>query len=163
MPTPPSSTNYKVGGAKMIVGGIDFGNVVSLEIDPTDLELLEHFTSRSGARKMDKRVVVQKSLLLRVGLDEHAMEIYREYFMASNAGLVVYPLQNPLIERNITLEYRDESGVIWSFSHTKCVVRPSGSMDFGEFDDWVGFEVEVALLEDASVAPRTFGQFTFTA
>ncbi len=167
MPLPPNTLNYQIGGAKVIWGGLDFGNVVSLELDPTDIEVREHFTSRSGARKVDKSVVVQKRLLWRVGFDEHAAELYRTYVMGGNAGLTVDPLTQPLVEKNLVIEYRNEAGVIWTYSHTKANVRPSGSMDFGEFDEYVGGEFQIESLEDATAfilgSPVPHGRFTFTA
>ena len=163
MPLPPSTANYQVGGAKVIVGGLDFGNVVSLEADPTDITVLQHFTARSGARKLDKQVVVQKRLTFRVGLDEHAAELYRKFFLGGETGLTVTPLVLPLVDLNCVIEYRNETALVWSYSHTKVNVRPSGAMDFGEFDDFVGYEVEIEALEDTAVPSAPQGRFTFTA
>lgn len=161
MPQPPDTDNYQVGGAQIILGGIDLGNIVSLEVDPSDVTVLQHFTARSGARKVDKQVVVQKRLTFRAELDEHAVQTYRKYFMAGGAGSDVEALTEPLAETNIVVQYRNESGEIWQFSHTKATTRPSGSMDFGEFDDWVAFEVEIEVLQDDAQAPAIHGTFTF--
>lgn len=161
MPTPPSTSNYQVGGAKIILGGVNLGNIVSLEVDPSDVTVLQHFTSTSGARKVDKQVIVQKRLIFRAELDEHAVETYRKYFMAGGAGAAVQALTNPLAETNITVEYVKEGGQIWLYSHTKATSRPSGSMDFGEFDDWVSMEVEIEILQDDAAAPAIHGTFTF--
>lgn len=163
MPLPPNTANYQVGGAKVIVGGLDFGNVVSLELDPTDLDVLQHLTARSGARKVDKQTVTRKRLTFRVGLDEHAAELYRKFLMGGNAGLLVDPLTLPLTELNCVIEYRNEAAVVWTYSHTKVTVRPSGSMDFGEFDEFVGYEVEIEALEDAGTPSSPHGRFTFVA
>lgn len=162
MPTPPSTSNYQTGGVKIIVGGLDLGNVAGFGVDPSDLQVLEHFSARSGARKLDKKVVVQKALRFRATIDEHAVETYRFYFMGSTAPSKVYPLQFPLLELNCVIEFRNESAVIWTYSHTKVTVRPSAAMDFGEFSDWVGFEVEIEALEDTAASPATFGTITFT-
>lgn len=162
MPTPPSTSNYQVGGATVILGGIDLGNIVSLEIDPSDVTVLQHFTARSGARKVDKQVIVQKRLVFRAELDEHAVQTYRKYFMAGGAGQAVQALTQPLAESNIVVQYVNETGNIWTFSHTRATSRPSGSMDFGEFSDWVSFEVEIEVLQDDAAAPAIHGTFTFT-
>lgn len=159
---PPSTTNYKVGGARVYYGGLDLGNVVSLEWDPTEIEVLEHFTSRSGARKVDKQVVTSKRQTFTVGWDEHALELYRLFSMGSNSPTEVYPLTSPLAENAFVIEYRTEDGVVWTFSHTKVTCRPSGSMDWGEFEDWAGAEMVFETLEDAAAAPATHGRFTFT-
>lgn len=163
MPLPPNTLNYQVGGAIVSIGGLDLGNIVSMEIDPTDLDILQHLTARSGARKVDKQVVTRKRLTFRFGLDEHAAELYRKYFMGGNSGLLVDPLTQPLVELNCTVTYRNEGAVVWSYSHTKVSVRPSGAMDFGEFDEFVGFEVEMEALEDINQPSNPHGRFTFTA
>lgn len=161
MPTPPSTDNYQVGGVTIIVGGIDLGNIVTFAPDPSNIETLDHFSARSGTRKLDKQVIVQKTMRFRVGLDEHAPELYRLYFMGGGAGSAVTPLLNPLAERNIVITYLNEAGNLWTYSHTKCVVKPDGAMDFGEFNDWVGYGLAIETLEDSAVPTAPFGTITF--
>lgn len=164
MPTPPNTGNYGVGGAILSIGGFDFGNVVSMEIDASDLEVLEHFTSRSGARQLDLQVVTQKKLTFTFEFDEHQADVYRQYFMGGNVGATVDALTVPLAVRNISLIWRNEAGTIWTFSHTRCQLVPSGAMDFGEFDDWATMEAEVRILQDlVGAGSATMGRFTFAA
>lgn len=162
MPLPPNTANYQVGGARVFLGGLDLGNIVSLELDPTNLEILEHFTSRSGARKVDKKVVTQKRLLFRAELDEHSADLYRKYFMAGNTGLLVDAMTLPLVETNCVIEWRNETAIIWTYSHTKITARPAAAMDMGEFTDWATYELEIEALEDAAATPP-LGRFTFVA
>jgi hypothetical protein len=82
--------------------------------------------------------------------------------MGGGTGNEVTPLTNPLAENNIVITYRNEAAIIWTYSHTKCTVRPAAAMDFGEFDDWVGFEVEIESLQDDAAAPARHGKYTFT-
>lgn len=160
--TPPSVTNYQVGGITVVVAGQDLGNIVSFGIDPTGLELLEHITARSGARKTDKKVVTKKSLVFNVTLDEHAKETYAQYIMGTLTGSTVNALLNPLAEGNCVITYKNESATIWTYSHSKVVVSPSGAMDFGTFDDWVDFPIAIEALEDSAVPTAPHGTFTFT-
>jgi hypothetical protein len=162
MPVPPSTDNYQIGGVQIIVGGVDLGNVAGFGIDPSDVEVLQHFTARTGARKVDKQVVVQKRLRFRAELDEHAKETYAKYFMGDISTNEVRPLTQPLAEANCVITYRNEAGIIWTYSHTRVAVRPSGAMDFGDFSDWVTFEVEIEALQDDAAAPATHGKFTFS-
>lgn len=159
----PSPANYKVGGIRVVLGTQDLGNVVSFSMDPSDIETLDHFSARSGTRKLDKRVITQKRLTFRVELDEHAKELYSFFVMGDVSGNVVNALTQPLAEYPVYIEYREESGIIWSFSHTKAVARPSGEADFGNFDDWVSYELEIEVLEDPAQAPATMGKFTFSS
>lgn len=175
--TPPDTRNYVIGGSRVIVNatsvsldsnglitahnGVDLGNIVSLAIDPTDITVLQHFTARSGSRKMDKQVVTQKRLVFRIGLDEHAKETYQRYFMGSVSGDEVRPLTQPLAESPVFIHLRNETKAIWNYSHTKASIRPSGAMDFGEFDDFAGFAIEVEALFDESQTGKELGTFVF--
>lgn len=51
----------------------DLGNVPELELTPT-IEKLEHFSSRSGTKKKDRVVVLQKGATLRVVMEEITAE-----------------------------------------------------------------------------------------
>ena len=169
MPTPPSASNYQIGGVIISLGGVDLGNVAGFGIDASDVEIVQHFTARSGARKVDKQVVVQKRLKFRATLDEHQKTLYARYFMGNTAtGDKVLALVAPLAESNITIRYLNESGDIWTFSHTRVTVRPAAAMDFGDFSDFIGYEVEIETLQD-DAAPAidgvvpTHGFFDFAA
>lgn len=169
MPVPPSASNYQVGGVTISLGGVDLGNIAGFGIDASDLEVLQHFTSRSGARKVDKQIIVQKRLKFRATLDEHQKTLYARYFMGATAtNDRVLALTDPLVESNILITYLNESGTIWTFSHTRMTVRPAAAMDFGDFSDFVGFEVEMETLQD-DAAPLvdgripTHGVFDFPA
>lgn len=150
---PPNTSHYQVGGIKIILGGLDLGNVAGFGIDPSNVEVLQHFSSRTGARKVDRQVVVQKRMTFRATLDEHQADLYAKYFMgAAKTSDRVLPLTNPLAETNCVITYLNESGTIWTYSHTKVTVRPAAAMDFGDFSDWVGYEVEIESLQDENAA-----------
>lgn len=164
MPAPPNTGNYQVGGAIVSIGGIDLGNIKNMEIDPTGLEVLEHYTSRTGARQLDRQIITQKKLTFRFDLDEHASTLYRLYFMANGGGLLVNALQAPLTEMSMTVTWLNESATIWSYSHSRVTARPSQAMGFGEFRDWVPYTLEVEALQDLVTNPTyPLGRFTFVA
>lgn len=156
----------------MILGGLDLGNVVTAEINAQDVTVIQHFTARSGARKLDKQIVTQKRLFWRFVLDEHQTYLYRKYFMATNnpadpTNRRVNALNAPLSETNIFVTYRNESTVIWTFSHTRASARPSAAMNLADFNAFVQFDLEVEVLEDAAALddvgqPATMGFFKFT-
>ena len=166
--TPPDTDNYQVGGVIIVLGGLDLGNVAGFGIDPSDVEVLQHFSARTGSRKVDKQIVVQKRLTFRATLDEHQADLYGKYFMGDvvDAGDKVTPLTNPLAESNILITYLNEDGTIWTYSHSRVTVRPSGAMDFGDFSDFVGYEIEIESLQDEDASPidgvtPTHGVFDF--
>lgn len=158
---PPNTSHYQVGGVKIILGGLDLGNIAGFGIDPSNIEVLQHFSSRTGARKVDRQVVVQKRLTFRATLDEIQPDLFAKYFMGAlkskdQPSDAVLALTNPLAETNCVITYLNESGNIWTYSHTKVTVRPAAAMDFGDFSDWVGFEIEIESLQDEN-APAIGG------
>jgi hypothetical protein len=165
MPTPPSPQNYQIGGMRVILGGLDLGNIVTAEINAQDITVVQHFTARSGARVLDDQRVVQKRLFFKFSLDEHQADLYRKYFMGGGTGNNVRLLTNPLAETNIVVEYRNESGIIWTYSHTRAQARPSAAMNFSDFNTYVRFDLDVEILEDLQNAPdsgaATMGLLTF--
>lgn len=155
---PPNTQHYQVGGVIIIVGGLDLGNVAGFGVNPSDVEVLQHFSSRTGVRKVDRQVVVQKRLTFTATLDEHQVDLYAKYLMGAKKTLDrVLALTDPLAETNIFIRYLNESGDIWSYSHTKVTVRPASAMDFGDFSDWVSFGIEIESLEDLN-APAIDGK-----
>lgn len=132
---PPNTGHYQVGGIKIILGGLDLGAIAGFSADPSDIEVLQHFSSRTGARKVDKQVVVQKRLKFRATLDEHQEDLYAKYFMGRKGvadPTKVLVLTDPLVETNIVITYLNETATIWTYSHTKVTVRPAATMDFGD-------------------------------
>lgn len=173
MPTPPSAANYQVGGIQIIVGGVDLGDIQAFDLNPM-VDVLEHYTSRSGTRKLDSQVAIQKRLTFKAKLDEHVASLYGQYLMGaldSATSKEVLVLTQPLVVSNIVITYRNESATIWSYSHTKVTVRPASSMNMNDFKTWSEFDVEIEALEDDAASPITtpagstvpsFGVVSFT-
>lgn len=170
MPTPPSADNYQVGGIKIVLGGIDLGDIQSFDADPSKVDVIEHYTARSGARKLDAQVAVQKRLTFKAKLDEHVPELYGLFFMGNvdiATGLKVGLLTRPLAKTNCVITYLNETQVIWSLSHSTAQVRPSGAMNMADFRNFADFEIEVEFLEDDTMTAidgivPSFGVLTFT-
>lgn len=85
MATSPSVLNYSVlkGIAKFTpTDGVqrDLGNAPEVELTP-EVTKLDHFSSRSGVKSKDKSVVTEKTLTLRIVLDELTRENVRMQLM----------------------------------------------------------------------------------
>jgi hypothetical protein len=172
--TSPSPENYQVGGNIITLdyeseAPIDLGNIAGFSMDPSDLDVLEHFSARSGQRRKDRVVVVKSGLKFGCTIDEHHPANYALFFMGNAAGNVVTPLTAPLAKHSLKIVYRNLAGVIWTFYAPKCVVRPSGASDFGDASDWSEMELEIEVIEDLEnkygegedAVPAPFGYFEF--
>jgi len=164
----PSAQNYQVGGIIITLNDgeqtIDLGCVAGFGMDPSGLDVLEHFCARSGVRQKDRVVIIKQSLKFTAKLDEHHPDIYAIVFMGDRDGNIVHPMTRPLAEFALSIVYRNLAGVIWTFTADRCTVKSSGASDFGDFSSWAEMEVEIEILKSAdgeSVAP--FGAFEFEA
>lgn len=160
MPVAPNTANYKVGGHRVRFAAVDLGNIPDISIEAA-VTTLDHFTRRSGARVLDRQVITEKRLVFTVTLDEHSVENYQRYFMATRVGNALGVLGAPLVEGAIIMDYLEESGNIATYSHTRGVVRPASPMAFGDGTDWASFQVEIEALQDLAVT-NTMGTWTVT-
>jgi hypothetical protein len=90
MPVSPSVLNYSVlkgiikftpeGGSEQ-----DLGNAPEVELTP-EIDKLDHFSSRAGVRSKDRSVVREKTLTLRVVLDEITAENLRLALLGGPLG-----------------------------------------------------------------------------
>ncbi len=170
MATPPSVTNLQIGGMVVSLGGLDLGNVVTAEINAQDVVVLEHFTARSGAKRVDETRLIRKKLFWKFVLDEHQTDLYVKYFMATRGvGGVVNVMASALLETNISVTYKSggtqaapaPGSTIWTYSHTRARVRPAAAINFGDFNSFVQFDLDVDILEDAAQVGSEMGVFTF--
>jgi hypothetical protein len=82
--------------------------------------------------------------------------------MGGGGATTVFPLTSPLLETNVLLEVRDQTGIRFSYSHTRAIARPSGPIDLQESEEWGTYEMEVEALEDTATPSTPFGILTFT-
>jgi hypothetical protein len=151
--TPPNVQNYEVGGVIIVLGGVDLGDIMSFSINPSQLDILEHYSARSGARKLDAQIVIQKRFSMRAKLDEIQTQLLAKYFMGHYSGNEIAVLSQPLASSNCLITWLSEEGTIFTYSHTYVEIRPVAEMNFGEFREWVGYEIEIEALEDVNAPP----------
>lgn len=161
MPTPPSTENYYTGGHKVILGGIDLGNIDDISITP-EATILDHWSRRTGTRVLDRQVAIAKRFTIAATLDEHAKETYQFYFLGLPIGNTIPVLRDPLRETSVYVEYVREGGVIWTYSHTRAVTRPAAAMAFGDGTDWAKFGIEIEALQDLNET-YTMGRLIFAS
>lgn len=145
--------------------------MVTAEVSPQDFVIIEHYTARSGVKVLDDQRLVRKKLYWKFVLDEHQFTLYAKYFMGltdptNPSAPKVNVFSNPLFETNILVTYKNPAGNIWTFSHTRARARPTSSMNFAEFNNFVQFEVTIEILQDLTLIgpPDTsMGVFTFTS
>lgn len=69
----------------------------------------------------------------RLALDEHLPELYDLFFKGKSGA--------------VNIRYLADGGqVVWTFDYPDARVKPRGLMDFGEFNDWVTYSVEIETI-----------------
>lgn len=89
----PNPDNYMVGKGVVSIGEytggtptyFDVGNCPRFEYEPTE-ETLEHFSSRAGAKNLDKETTIQTGYTLNFTLDEISVKNMRMFLRASQTG-----------------------------------------------------------------------------
>ena len=134
MATSPSTDNYYIGKGIVSVINItaseteyrDVGDVPLFELEPTGTDL-DHFSSRGGVRVKDKSIQTDKSLTLRMQMDE---------VTGPNLALFLNGLAETDTAGNTRIPLMTQSSI-------RCRVRFRGTNDVGmqlNFDGLVDFK-----------------------
>lgn len=91
MPTSPNVLNYFIGKGNLYftpAGGEErhLGNAPEVEITP-EIERLDHFSSMTGIRSKDRSVILEKSMTIRMVLEEMTVENVRLMLLGGTATL----------------------------------------------------------------------------
>lgn len=171
MPNSPDVLNYFIGKgiAKFTpTGGAqrDLGNAPEIEITPT-IEKLDHFSSRSGVRKKDRTVVIEKGATLRIVLDEVtaenlAMQLMGEVTSASDGTKSFRILSISEITGAFDFTGTNDIGQKVHIVLPRVSFGPSGSFS-PISDEWGQLEVTGEILAtEYTDGTSDFGTVTFT-
>lgn len=139
---------------------VDVGNTPSFEVEVTE-ELLDHFSSRSGARTKDKTVVLETGYTLNFELDEIALINLQIYLKATLSGTHVL-LANTVLDAEYAIKFvadnaagPNETWVFW-----RCKLSPNGAFSLIG-DEWAALSFTAEGLSDTANNP-TSPYFTVT-
>lgn len=165
MPTSPNPLNYFIGKGTISftpTGGAprDLGNAPEVELTPA-IEKLDHFSSRAGVRSKDRTVVLEKTLTLRIVLDEITIENLALLMLGSTPGGGSFEIfAEAEVTGAISFTGTNDVGNKVSMSLPNVSFTPSGSLNLIS-DEWGQIELTADVLLDDSTAP-TFGTVTVT-
>lgn len=153
----PDIRNYYVGKGKVEImlpddsDWVDIGNVPVLEFTP-NLTKLDHYSSRSGVKKKDRIVVIEKSGTLRLQMDEWTT---RNLALALLGAVSVNSSGQDEIdifsENTVTAQVRftgtNEIGPKWQLTFNSVEFIPSAAIN-PISDEWGMIEVSGETLAD---------------
>jgi hypothetical protein len=156
MATSPSTDNYSVLKGTVTFDAVDLGNVSKITLTPS-FDTLDHFSSRSGVKSLDKQVVVSKKLEIALTLDEWSESNVRLAILGSATGTInIFALAER--EGELIITGTNEVGQKYVWTLPSVSFKPSGSLDLIS-DEWATMEITgtVNLVADSfgTVAPVT--------
>ncbi|PSJ55763.1 hypothetical protein [Pseudaminobacter soli (ex Li et al. 2025)] len=170
MPVSPNTLNYfqgtgllewtPKGGAKR-----DLGNIVECELTPTVGTKREHKSSRNGSKKTDKVQYDDKSVTIRIVLDEITAENLGMMMMSdvdeSTEGKVIRIMSKSIIEGALTFTGTNDVGNKVHGDFPNVSFGPTGSFSPISGDDWGQIEITGDLLAtEYTDGTSDFGRMT---
>ena len=163
MPASPSTDNYYVGKGVVTfkpAGGAyaDVGNVSSLEIT-FDIKTLDHFSSRSGVKKKDKSIILEKSATVTMIMDEWtAQNIAMAVLGTVGVGGAISIFSKSEIAGSLKYTGANDIGPRVDIELLNVSFRPGGSLN-PLSDEWGQIELTGEVLADSN---GDFGTVTVT-
>jgi len=158
--TAPSTANYSLGRGVLSInewsgttppGGAytDLGNAAEVEVEVSE-EVLDHFTTRSGIKRVDKRVTLQAGYTVNFILDEIAVANLCYYLKGTMSGSNIIQA-NTQLDLEVALRFVSANPVgpdeQWDF--WRCQLTPNGAMPLIS-DDWQALPFTATGLDDTT-------------
>ncbi len=153
-PTSPNADNYFIGKGYVEfqvengTGYVHLGNCPEVEFTPT-VDILDHFSSMSGVRTKDRKVVREKSATLRIVMEE---------LNPHNLGLVVMGDVTDPVSPDTTYTID-----IFSLSEIKGAMRFVGQNDVGARVQWDWPLVSITPSSSINLISEEWGSMEITA
>lgn len=137
----------------------DVGNSPRFEVEVTE-ETLDHYSSRSGTRTKDKKVVLETGYTLNFDLDEFSVQNLTMYLKGSVSGNVISA--NTQLDKEYSVQFVSDNPAgpneTWEFH--RCKLTPGGSLNLIS-DEWSLMSITGEGLADTTNNP-TSPYFTVT-
>ena len=159
----PSTTLYTLGKGVVsiaeysendILGAFeDVGNSPDFNFELTE-ESLEHFSSRSGAKRKDEEVTIQIGYTLNFVLDEFSVANLAKFVRGSYTGLQI--LANTALNKKYALQFISDNpkgpNQIWNFH--RFTLKPGGTLSLIS-DEWSSMPFTGEGLDDTTNNPTS--------
>lgn len=153
----PSTTLYQLGKGILSIADYDdacpapsytdLGNCPRFEVEVTE-EILDHFSSRSGARNLDKTVILEVGYNLAFDLDEWSkqnLQIYTKGTLTANKIKANMQLTKEYILKFVS-DNPEGPNETWEFH--RCKISPGGALGLIS-DEWGMLSYTAKGLSDA--------------
>ncbi|TCN30342.1 hypothetical protein [Sinorhizobium americanum] len=172
MPASPSVDNYFIGKGVCFftpTGGVerDLGNAPEVELTPA-VEKLDHFSSRTGTRTKDRSIVIEKSVTLRIVLEEITAENLAMLLMdqdittATDGTKTLRILKDTEITGAFRFDGRNDVGNRIDINLPSVSFGPTGSFN-PISDEWGQIEITAeVLVTEYTDGTSDFGTITVT-
>lgn len=139
MATAPNVSNYSVLKATVTFEAAALGNCTEIELTP-EFETLDHESSQTGVKSVDKSVVVSKKLTLRIVMDEWSIENVRLAILAAASGSPINIFSQAEREGEIIITGTNTVGETYTWTFPSVSFLPSSSLNLIS-DEWATMEI----------------------
>lgn len=149
MATSPNVSNYSVLKATVEFDSVDLGNCTQIELTP-EFEKLEHFSSMTGVKSVDKTVVVSKKVSIRLVMDEWSEANVRLAILAAATGTPINIFSESEREGDLVVTGTNTVGeaYVWTFPSVSFI--PSASLNLIS-EEWATMEISGTVNAIAGV------------
>jgi hypothetical protein len=157
-PTSPSIYNYSVLKATVTFEAVPLGNVSEIELTPEN-ENLDHQSSMSGLKFVDRTVSISRKLTLRLVMDEWSDHNVRLAVMGPETGTInIY--SEPEREGALVITGTNAVGQMYTWTLGSVSFIPTGSLNLIS-DEWATMEITGTVNNVAGIfgtVARTGGE-----
>jgi hypothetical protein len=155
----PDTDNYYVGKGRVYFkksGASDYrhlGNVASIELTP-EIEELDHFSSMEGIKTKDKTIVLEKSAVMAMTMEEWTADnlalVLLGTVSSNSGGDQVFDIFSVnAITGELRYEGSNEVGPKISLYLPNVSFKPAGALNLIS-DEWGAIQVEADILVDSN-------------
>lgn len=141
----PSTTLYTLGKGVVTIAEyddndvlgeyVDVGNAPEFSLELSE-EKLEHYSSRSGAKRKDKEVTIQVGYMINFVLDEFSVANLVKFLRGTLVG--TYQITaNTALTKEFAVRFTSDNATgpnqIWNFH--RCTLKPNGALSLIS-DEW---------------------------
>ena len=140
MPTPasPSIYNYSVNKATVTFEATPLGNCPEIELTPENTQL-DHISSMAGIGSVDRTVVTQQKLSIRIVMDEWSEHNVRLAIMGPASGTINI-FSEPEREGELVITGTNDVGQQFTWTLPSVSFLPTGSINLIS-EEWATMEV----------------------
>lgn len=144
-----AAADYSVLKATLTFEAVSLGNCPEVELTP-EFEILDHFSSQTGVKSIDKSVTVSQKLSLRIVMDEWTAHNVKLAMMANPTGSPINVYSQAEREGEIIITGTNTVGNTHTWTFPSVSFQPTSSINLIS-EEWATMEITGTVNSVAGV------------